>query len=164
MDYDLPGEMSQAATEGFFAAVIRHELEHARQADAPGGRAALEIDQHLVDEVLFRKAGRLRGGAAIYNCKPIEMDANAAAAIYAKKHYPSAVGELLESDAGSFVRSNTGPESLDSLLRRTVCFLFQFRSIVDELSGDLPFEERLRLFGNDDAADLWTHLVGRDCA
>jgi hypothetical protein len=159
LDYDFPEEMSQEATEGFFAAVMRHELEHARQADAPDGRAALEVEQNLVDEVLFRKAGRLTGGAAIYNCKPIEMDANAAAAVYARKHHPSVVDELLGSDVGSFVRSKTGPESLDSLLRRTVCFLFQFRSIADELSEGIPFEERLRLYGGDEAADLWVQLV-----
>lgn len=164
LDYFFPEEMSQAATEGFFAAVMRHELEHARQADAPSGRAALEMDQGLVDDVLFRKAGRIKGGAAIYNCKPIEMDANAAAAVYARKHHPSAVDELLGSDAGSFVRSNTGPESLDSLLLRTVCFLFQFRSIADELSEGHPFEGRLRLFGGDEAADLWVHLVSLDSA
>ena len=159
LDYELPVELSRNAKRGFVAAAMRHELEHARQADIPAGRAALEVDQNLADAILFRKVGRLEGGSSFYNYKPMEMDANAAAAIYIREHHSNAVGELLDSErVGSFVRSNTGPESPDSLLQRTICFLFQFRSIADELSGDIPFEERLRIYGGDDAADLWRQL------
>ncbi len=64
IDYELPEGLDPEATEAFFAAVLRHVLEHARQAKAPGGRKALEVDQNLVDPVLFERAGGINRGLA----------------------------------------------------------------------------------------------------
>jgi hypothetical protein len=158
LDYMLPSDLSFEATKAYFAAVLRHELEHARQQEASGGQAALEIDQALVDLVLRHKVGGLSGGAVIYNCKPIEIDANAAAAVYVRRHYPHTVDELLSTPVANLVRSNTGPEDPGTLLRRTVCFLFQFQSIAERLSGQVGVAEHLRLY-DEAAADLWRSLV-----
>lgn len=157
-DYELPGGLSEAGTEAYFAAVIRHELEHARQGEVPEGKAALEIDQGLVDEVLAHKVGGIRGGAAFYNYKPMEMDANAAASIYVRERFPDTVEELLRSPIANMVRSNTRPEPPSSLLVRTVCFLFQFRSIAESLAEPLPFSAHLRTYGGEEAAHIWNLL------
>lgn len=157
-DYELPAGLSELATEAYFAAVIRHELEHARQGEAPGGKAALEVDQGLVDEVLAHKAGGISGGAVFYNYKPMEMDANAAASTYVREHFPGAVDELLSSPIANMVRSNTRPELPGSLLVRTVCFLFQFRSIAESLAEPLPFSAHLRTYGGEEAARIWDQL------
>jgi hypothetical protein len=157
-DYELPGGLSEAGTEAYFAAVIRHELEHARQGEVPEGKAALEIDQRLVDEVLAHKAGGISGGAVFYNYKPMEMDANAAASIYIRERFPDTVEELLRSPIANMARSNTRPEPPSSLLVRTVCFLFQFRSIAESLAEPLPFSAHLRTYGGEEAARIWDQL------
>lgn len=117
LDYRLPDGLGPEATKAYLAAVVRHELEHARQADAPQGRAALEIDQGIINPVLSGKAGGIKGGAEYHNMKPSEMDANAAASVYVREHYPDAVGALLDSDIGQMVRSHTGPEGPATLLQ-----------------------------------------------
>ncbi|HKO17421.1 MAG TPA: hypothetical protein VJU82_00895 [Acidobacteriaceae bacterium] len=160
IDYELPEYFDSAAVEAFFAAVVRHELEHARQAEAPDGRLALEVDQNLVDPLLFRRAGGIKGGAEYYNMKPSEMDANAAASVYVRSRFPDQVPILLEADVcGAMLRSNTEPEDPASLLRRNVCFLFQFRSIAEALSAPLPVASHLELYGGADAAAIWSHLT-----
>lgn len=159
LDYELPAGLSDDAVKAYFAAVIRHELEHARQQQAQGGQEALEVDQNLVDPVLSHKAGGIKGGAVFYNYKPMEMDANAAAAVYVRTHYGDVVDELLETSIANMVRSNTVPEDPGSLLRRTVCFLFQFRLIAERLADPIPVAEHLRLYGGHEAAELWEFLT-----
>jgi hypothetical protein len=160
VDYELPADLEAEPVKAFFAAILRHELEHARQAQAPGGRLALEVDQNLVDPVLFERAGGIKGGAEYYNMKPSELDANAAASVYVRSRFPDEVPVLLEAEAcGAMLRSNTEAEDPASLLRRTVCFLFQFRSIAEALSEPLPVASRLDLYGGADAAAIWDHLT-----
>ena len=158
LDYELPPRLGLDATKAYFAAVLRHELEHARQQREPHGQAALEIDQAFVDLVLQHKVGGLAGGAAMYNFKPTEMDANAAAALYVRQHYAPWADELLDSPVANLVRSNTGPEDPGTLLRRTVCFLFLFRSIVERLAAPIGVAEHLRVYDTA-AADLWRDLA-----
>jgi hypothetical protein len=159
VDYELPENLGPEATEAFLAAVLRHELEHARQAQAPGGRQALEVDQNLVDPVLSKKAGGIKGGARYYNMKPSELDANAAASVYVRSHFPEAVPALLETEIGEMLRSHTEPEDPGTLLRRTVCFLFQFKAIAETLSAPLPASAHLRIYGGSEAEGLWKRLV-----
>ncbi len=158
LDYAVPPGLSPLATRALFGAMLRHELEHARQAEAPGGDAALLIDQELIDPVLSRKVGGLAGGAVFYSFKPIEMDANAASASYVRQYYPAVVDELLGCPCANLVRSNTGPERVDTLPRRTVCFLFQFRSIAEALVAPSKVDLHLRTY-SDDAADVWSELA-----
>jgi len=160
IDFELPENFDLAAIQAFFAAVFRHELEHARQADAPDGRRALEVDQNLVDPVLSMRAGGIKGGAEYYNMKPSELDANAAASVHVRSRFPDQVPILLAAEVcGAMLRSNTEPEDPASLLRRTVCFLFQFRSIAEALSESVPVASRLDLYGGADAAAIWDHLT-----
>jgi hypothetical protein len=159
VDYGSLEGLDPEAVEAFFAAVLRHELEHARQATVPGGRGALEIDQNFVDPALGKKAGGIKGGAAYYNMKPSEMDANAAASVYVRKHFSDAVPTLLDSDIGQMLRSHTEPEDPASLLRRTVCFLFQLRSVAEALAAPASVSAYLGLYGGLDAEELWTQLT-----
>lgn len=160
IDYELPENLDLGAIEAYFAVVVRHELEHARQVDAPDGRLALEVDQNLVDPVLFERAGGIKGGAEYHNMKPSELDANAAASVYVRSRFPDEVPILLDAEVcGSMLRSNTEPEDPASLLRRTVCFLFQFRSIAEALSAPLPVAAHLELYGGSDAVAIWDHLT-----
>lgn len=159
IDYELPKDLEPGTVEAFFAAVLRHELEHARQAQAPGGRLALEVDQNLVDPVLFKRAGRIKGGAEYYNMKPSELDAIAAASVYVRSRFPEAVSALLETEIGAMLRSNTEPEDPASLLRRTVCFLFQFRAIAEELAAPLSVSAHLETYGGSEAAEIWDLLT-----
>jgi hypothetical protein len=159
IDYKLPYGLSSESVEAFFAGVLRHELEHARQADAPGGRLALEVDQNLIDPVLFERAGGIKGGAEYYNMKPSELDANAAASVYVRSRFPDAVPALLETEIGAKLRSNTEPEDPASLLRRTVCFLFQFRAIAEGLAAPLSVAAHLETYGGPEAAEVWGRLT-----
>lgn len=159
VDYGLPDGLSSKAVEAFFAGVLRHELEHARQAQAPSGRLALEVDQNLVDPVLIERAGGIKGGTEYYNMKPSELDANAAASVYLRSRFPDSVSALLETDVAAMLRSNTEPEDRASLLRRTVCFLFQFRAIAEGLAAPLPVSAHLDTYGGSEAAEVWELLT-----
>ena len=159
LDYRLPDGLGPEATKAHFAAVLRHELEHARQADAPHGRMALEIDQGIVDPVLSKKAGGIKGGAEYHNMKPSEMDANAAASVYLRRSFPEAVPTLLDSDIGQMVRSHTEPEDPASLLRRTLCFLVQFKGVAEAWADPHPMAVRLAAFGGSEVEELWLGLA-----
>jgi hypothetical protein len=92
------------------AALIRHELEHARQIAELGPR--LEGLYRLCADVLAVRTGGLPGGSLVYTLMPIEMDANAAGARFAAARYTEArIIELLRNGDrdGAALRSNVGP-------------------------------------------------------
>jgi hypothetical protein len=126
-------------------ALLRHELEHARQ-QVHWGNTLLDIDDRFVDRAVRIKVGRIPGGTELYQCKLIEQDANAAAAMYLREYQLDHVQAIRGGPCASLARSNTPPESLDTLLARTVAFVFQFHDICERDTGELPFWKRLHAY------------------
>ncbi len=156
---ELDDDTSIAALGG----LMRHELEHARQADALGHDFS-DMDGSIADQVLWRKAGRLPGGNVYYTLKPAEQDANAAAAMYLRQRHPGAVEAILvDPNLAQLARSNVGPESLDTLWRRTVCFLYLFRDVCEDwaASQTFAFADKLEPYSRS-AAELWRTLEGAE--
>jgi hypothetical protein len=67
------------------AALVRHELEHARQREVQGSR--LMDLYRIAEDVIKERVGGLTGGALLYQAIPVEMDANAAAAVFVRDHF-----------------------------------------------------------------------------
>jgi hypothetical protein len=106
------------------AAAIRHELEHSLQREAHGQRL---LELHGVAEaVICERIGGLAGGGFLYQVIPDEMDANAAAAVFARSRFgPDRIDELLragDTDGAGF-RSLVGPSPVETLPERMVLFL-----------------------------------------
>lgn len=152
-------ELDDDASIAALGGLMRHELEHARQVDALGSDFS-DMDGSIVDHVLWRKAGRLPGGNVYYTLKPAEQDANAAAAMYLRQRHPGAVDAILgDPKVAQLARSNVGPESLDTLWKRTVCFLYLFRDTCRDwaASQHFSFADKLEPYSRS-AAELWRVL------
>jgi hypothetical protein len=141
-------------------ATLRHEIEHGRQRMACGG-ALFAVDQYADDAIGF-KAGGLPGSRVLYNFKPVEQDANAAAAMLLTDHFePEIVTAVLESSDAMLARSLTPPGRPESLVARTVCFIYLFADVVEEESrgpNGISFDRRLDVVSKD-AGNLWRHLM-----
>ena len=101
------------------AAVLRHELEHTHQLEL--------YDAELVDlhrdgvRLIGRHAGGITGNAVIYNQMPMEADANAAGARFARSRFgDDAVDRLVAGKDGdsNTLRPTWDPQPLDTLLER----------------------------------------------
>jgi hypothetical protein len=145
------------------AAIIRHELEHARQTAELGPR--LEGLYRLCADVLAVRAGGLPGGSLVYTLMPIEMDANAAGARFAVAQYTeNRILELLRNGDrdGAALRSNVGPDSSATLPERMVAFMIANRGLCESYAADhgygLSFPELLDLEWPG-AGDTWRELV-----
>jgi hypothetical protein len=140
-------------------AKLRHEIEHARQRMACGG-VLFAVDE-LAEQVLSWKAGGLPGSRVLYNLKPIEQDANAAAAMLLKDLFDAQiVAEILNSDEAVLARSLTPPGDPDSLLTRTVCFMYLFAEIAEDPArspNGIPFDRRIDTISTE-AGELWRSL------
>jgi hypothetical protein len=135
--------------------LLRHELHHAGQYEAVEP-SVFDIDD-LLDEAIRVKVGGLPGGPAFYNQKPVEQDANAAAAMYLRKHHPDHVDLILDGPMSHLARSLTPPESFDTLLARTVACLYQYRDVCVRWWDSMDFA--LRLGALDKRAErLWREL------
>jgi hypothetical protein len=86
-----------------------------------------------------------------------EQDANAAAAMYLREHHADHVAAILQGPYAQLAHSNTPPESVDTLLARTVAYLFQFRDICVRETSDIDFAKRLAVYDKR-AAHLWRQL------
>lgn len=142
------------------AGKLRHELRHAEQWEACG-EVLFELDA-LLDSVVLWKVGGLTGGALYYTVKPIEMDANAAAAVFLRNRWGQLVDDVLrDPDGSALAKSNTAPGALENLPAKTVAFLFCLREAADEWAAaeGTSIEELLGLhsFG---ARQLWDGLCG----
>jgi hypothetical protein len=152
-----PAEPSDAIT---FAALFRHELEHARQYDALG-TAIFDLQHFLERDVLPHKAGGLDGCAgSLINAVPTEIDANAAASVYITGRFTEDdLATLRQSQRSSLGCSIIGPEPFDSLPARMIAFAFIHRSAVHALAAvsERPVADMLdERFP--DAAALWARL------
>lgn len=142
------------------AALMRHELEHARQWDALG-RAIFDLQDLVLDGVLGFKAGGLEGCAgALVNATPLEHDCNAAAAVWLGVRHPGAVSDIPASDRRQLACSLVGPEPFGTLPRRTIAFLAQFpaqcRAYGEKFDANFPDLLESYYAG---AGDLWRSLA-----
>jgi hypothetical protein len=142
------------------AAKIRHELEHAVQW-MEGGDGVFKLSD-LGDHVLREKLGDTPKGAAYYQLKPTENDANAAASMYVRDRYPEHVPSLLAMDEGiALVRSTVPPEPRDTLVARSVAFLFLFRNETEAVLPAPPTVDSWLDSLCDGAGSVWNALEGR---
>jgi hypothetical protein len=140
------------------AGTLRHELRHAEQRAACGD-ALFDLDE-LAEQLVGWKIGGLPRAAALYHLKPIELDANAASAVFLRTYYPSHVASVLESDDSVLARSNTPPGPLVELAAKTVAFMFCLREVAEDPTrspSGLSFRNRLRIVGQE-WAQLWDHM------
>jgi hypothetical protein len=154
----VPAELEDVVT---FAALLRHELEHARQHDA-WGRPIVELQRLIERHVLRHKAGGLDGCAGqLINAVPTEIDANAAASVYVSARFSKEdVARLQGGKRSALACSLLPPESTDTLPARMLAFAFVHRSAfiayADERGWDLA--EMLDGYFGDGASDLWARL------
>jgi hypothetical protein len=153
---------TQRTIEGV-GALIRHELEHARQQDVHGPRL-MKLYGIAVDVISQRVHG-LPGGAFLYQVIPLEMDANAAAATFVRGHFGTArIDELLRAGDGdgSAFRSLVSPPPIDGLPERMVRFFATMPDLCDRLaeSNDTTFTELLDVQAWRGAGDVYKRLLG----
>lgn len=119
IDEDDPVDLAIAAAK------LRHEIRHGEQRDTCG-RALFELDEIADDLVAWRSSE-----AALYNQKPIELDANDAAARFLASRYPVLVASILATPEAPLVRRASAPVDMSELRAATVRFIFGLRDIVD---------------------------------
>jgi hypothetical protein len=115
-------------------AALRHELEHARQFSVHG--QAIFLLTNLVKEVIRLRT--LVGWGVLVQTLPIEADAHAAAATLARARNPDEVERMLtEKHKDSvIIRSVSGPEPVETLPTRTVCFAYQYATLCERWAQD----------------------------
>jgi hypothetical protein len=106
------------------AATMRHELEHCRQMSVHGAPLS---DLHVASyDLLCTGVGGMDGGARLYNCVPMEADANSAASVFVRSFFGhDRIDSLLaagDNDSAMF-RGLTGPAPIESLLDRMTAFI-----------------------------------------
>jgi len=141
------------------AAKLRHELRHAEQRDACG-EELFSLDE-LAGQLVSWKAGGLPCGGSLYHLKPIEVDANAASAMFLRESYADDVEAILKGENGVLARSNTAPGDLLDLPAKTVAFMFGFREVAEDpvrCSSGLSFVQRLRLI-SPRWGELWAAMA-----
>jgi hypothetical protein len=90
----IPAEPDARA---LFAALVRHELEHARQWDAKPG--IFDLQDFIENEILPEIAGGLDGcGGWLINTIPSEMDCNAAASVYIAERFSADEIQMISPD------------------------------------------------------------------
>ena len=145
-------------------AIMRHELEHARQWDVHGDAILAVQVEYLWPALRTRSSGP--GAARIYNLAPSELDAHAAAATFVRARHPDAVESLVARDPDNgcplILLSRSGPEPVETLPFRTLGFASMFREVLDAWA----FEHHGRSFGGavaphiNGAAELWERQAG----
>lgn len=113
-----------------FAALLRHEFEHARQFDALGMQI-FDLQTFLEREVLSRRAGGLPQSSGLINEIPTEVDCNAAASVYVAGRFSAEeLADLRASNGYRLAGSHVGPEPFDRLPARMVACAFIHRGCV----------------------------------
>jgi len=97
------------------AAKLRHELRHAEQRETCG-EELFALDE-LAGMLVSWKAGGLPRSTGLYHLKPIEMDANAASAVFLQATYAGEVDEMLTPTMGSS-RAPTRRQATFSIFRQ----------------------------------------------
>lgn len=149
-DFDA-GDHAGDCRTAIIGAIFRHELEHALQHEADDEIPAL--DEEFLDQVI--RPPYTDGLAERYMTKPIERDANAAAAAYLRKYHPQHVDAILQGSFAHLARSVAPPEPFNTLLGRTIDQLWQARAACElRFSGDIEsfLKPRARALWQDRAA------------
>lgn len=138
--------------------LLRHELQHALQWESLGDAPFLL--SRLIDEIHYARFADAREEKYLYRAKPDEQDANAAATGHLVARCSDAL-ERLRTDAWyPLVWSYTKPELLETLIARSVCFLFQYATLCEVMAGERG-QTFFEVLGEIDqgAAELWGALV-----
>lgn len=123
------------------AAMIRHELEHAVQAETHGQK--VEALYHLAMHVLAVRVGGLPGGGLLYTTIPNELDANAAAAKFVRARYGGErINALLDAheEDGALFRSHVGPGPVESVPERLFGFFISHRDLCQRFADEAGFD------------------------
>lgn len=118
-----------------FAALLRHELEHARQWDAHVG--IFELHDFIEYDVLQEIAGGLDGcGGGLINTIPTEMDCNAAASVYIACRFSDAEIQPIRGGPQRYLAcSLIPPLPPETLPVRMVAFAFVHRAAVERFAA-----------------------------
>ncbi len=153
-----------------FAALVRHELEHARQI-AVNGLNLLQV-REIIACVLAERIGGLHGGAFLNQATPDELDANAAAAMFVRRKFgDERIDELLKAgaDEGSAFHSVVAPPDPSTLPARMVRFLATVPDLCEKWAARSSNAESPRrmfvwLLNSrwKGAGDLWERIVADD--
>jgi hypothetical protein len=111
-----------------FAALVRHELEHARQWDAMLG--IFDLHDFIEHDILPEVAGGLDGRAGgLINTIPTEMDCNAAASVYISKQFSATdVQAIRDSGRRYLACSLLPPPPPGTLPARMIAFIYLHRA------------------------------------
>lgn len=153
--------VDEALVPALLAGVLRHEMEHVKQFLywIPRGVDLYELDG-LVDRVLDAKA---ENKGSLYNAKPTENDANAAASRHLKQRYDRE-RHALHNDAQilqELARYPSGPEPVETLVPRLLGFCLLLRTPL-EAYADRRVEPVARLIeyrGHAGTGQLWDDLA-----
>lgn len=146
-------------------ALIRHELEHARQRDVHGQR--LTELYGIAENMLLERVGGLPGSAFLYQVIPVEMDANASSALFVRNYFrPDRIDTLLRAGDrdGPAIRSLVGPPSIDTLSERMIRFFATMPDLGERFAArnDLPFTTILNIHGWRGAGDVYHRILEDD--
>lgn len=142
-----------------FAALVRHELEHARQWDAHP--IIFDLQDFIENDVLTEIAGGLDGcGGGLINTVPSEMDCNAAASVYIASRFSSAEIQRIRNGPNRFLAcSLIGPLPPETLPTRMIAFAYIHRAAVERHAQRRGFPVTSILFSLDrKARDYWVRL------
>lgn len=142
-----------------FAALVRHELEHARQWEAQP--VIFDLQGFIEDDVLPEIVGGLDGcGGGLINTVPSEMDCNAAASVYITRRFGSAEIQPIRNGPKRFLAcSLIGPPPPKTLPRRMIAFAYIHRAAVERHAERRGFPITSILFSLDrNARDYWVRL------
>ncbi|WP_445152447.1 hypothetical protein [Baekduia sp. Peel2402] len=126
-DFDAEDPVAAAR----IAAMLRHEVRHAQQFDACG-KELFELD-HILEEVSERAAPGASNARDLYWAKPIELDANRAAAMYLRDRRPDTIAGILTMDDDTILaRETTAPGDPSTLREQTFTRLWELRDMADD--------------------------------
>ena len=89
---------------------------------------------------------------------PIELDANAAASEYLREHHSEHIETLVASDCANLARAQVPPQPRETLMSRTIAFLYVYRESMEATTGEISIESRLEVY-NSEAAEIWRRLT-----
>jgi hypothetical protein len=118
-----------------FAALVRHELEHARQWDAHAG--IFELQDFIEYDLLREVAEGLDGcGGWLINTIPSEMDCNAAASVYITRRFSEAQIQPIRNGQNRYLAcSLIPPPPPETLPARMTAFAYIHRAAVERIAA-----------------------------
>jgi hypothetical protein len=143
-----------------FAALLRHELEHARQFDEVGVEV-FDLHDFIEKHVLCEAAGDLDGcGGGLINSIPTEIDCNAAASVYITGRFPAdEVQRLRSGNRRNLACSRIPPAPHATLVPRMVAFMYVYCAALERCCERAGFTVSAMLTSvHRDAARLWSNL------